>query len=455
MTVAGIGSLFGENSAASQFLIWGVGFAIAEKLLAPVLADIEQGVNEADPVLVLSPQDLADMVVRGIVDASYAADEATKSGIDGTRFQYMVESSGEPPGLETVLEMWRRGYIPWADGGPEVASVERAIKTSRIYNYWSDAIQKVGQIPLAPGEAVNAALRGQAPFDQMATEAEASGIDAARFQILVDSAGRPPSPGELVELLRRKLIPETGVGPGVVSFQQGIYEGDAKDKWWTLYAALTEYLPPPRTITALERSGAMDAATAQKYYQDAGMTPELAAVYSKNASGDKLAGTKQLAEGLVLTLYEGQAITAADATARLGALGYGATEAGFLLEYSDLSREVKALNSAVTRIGTLYVGHKITRQAAANALDTLEAPSAHRDHLLTTWDLEAAANVRPLTEAQIADAWEYQSITEGEALAELQAIGLTPFDAWVVLSNKNKAPLPGKPPRGPGGPGTT
>ena len=453
--MAGLGSLFGENSTASQFLIWGVGYAIAERLLAPVLADIEQGVNEADPVLVLSPQDAADMVVRGIMDMADALNEASKSGIDGTRFGLMVESAGEPPGLETVLEMWRRGYIPWADGGPEVASVERAIKTSRIYDYWSNAIQQVGQIPLSPGEAVNAALRGQASQGDMATEAEASGINAERFAILLNSAGRPPSPSELLELLRRKLIPLSGVGPGVISFQQGIFEGDAKDKWWPLYADLAEYLPPPRTITALEKSGAMDAATAQQYYQDAGLTPELAAIYSKNASGDKLAGTKHLSEGMILTLYEGQALTSSAAADMLAALGYGPTEVSYLLEYSDLSREVKALNSAVTRIGTLYIGHKITRQAAATALATLEAPAAHTDTLLTTWDLERASNVRPLTEAQIADAWFYQSITEAEALAELQAIGYTPFDAWVVLSNKNKAPLPGKPAQGPSGPGVT
>lgn len=453
--MAGLGELFGENSTASQFLIWGVGYAIAERLLAPVLADIEQGIWSADPSNVLSPQELADMVVRGITTMSDATSEAAKSGIGDGRFTQMVESAGEPPGLETVLEMFRRGYIGWDDAGVSVASVERAIKTSRIYDYWADAIRQVAQIPLSPGEAVNAALRGQAPVDAMATEAEASGINLDRFTTMLNSAGRPPSPSELVELLRRKLIPESGVGPGVVSFQQGIYEGDAKDKWWTLYAALQAYLPPPRTITALEKSGAMDAPTAQSYYQDAGLTPELAAIYSKNASGEKLAGTKALAEGQVLTLYEGQALTSSQASTMLASLGYGPTEVSFLLEYGDLSREVKALNSAVTRIGTLYIAHKITRQAAASALATLEATPGHADTLLTTWDLERASNVRPLTESQIADAWQYGVMDQATAQAELEAIGYTPFDAWVVLSVKNKSPLGAAPARGPGGPGTT
>ena len=40
MTVAGLGGLFGEGSIASQFLLWGVAYGIAEAVLAPVLTYI-------------------------------------------------------------------------------------------------------------------------------------------------------------------------------------------------------------------------------------------------------------------------------------------------------------------------------------------------------------------------------------------------------------------------------
>jgi hypothetical protein len=400
-----------------------------------------------------SPPDLADMVVRGIRTQDDARTAASQSGVNPTDFDDLVLNAGEPPGLEQVLEWWRRGFIGWGDTGVQTPSVERAIKTGRIYDYWSGVIQQAADIPITVGEAVNAALRGQAPTDQMQTEAGYSGINSDRFAILLDSAGRPPSPSELVELLRRSLIPLEGVGPGVVSFQQGIYEGDAKDKWWQRYSDLATYIPPPRTVTTLLRTGSIDQATAQGLWQDSGLSPQLAAAYAHSATAEKLAGTKALAESTVLTLYEAQALTTADATARLTSLGYDTTETGLLLELADLQRELKAVNSAIAKVGTLYTGHKITRQAAGQAVAALGVTAAHAANLLATWDLELSNNVRLLTPAQIADAFEYGVIDQPTAQSKLVLEGYTPYDAWVLLSVKQKGPLPNRPAESDLGPG--
>ena len=421
--------------------------------LGPTLELVRQEVNQLQPTGILTPADLADAVVRGIKAEADAAAEAARNGIDAGRFHDLVLGAGEPPGLQTVLEMYRRGFIPWDDAGPEVPSVERAIKTGRIYNYWSGPIKDDAYVPISVGEAVNALLRGQTDEATALSEAKANGITPERFKILLDSAGRPPAPGELIELLRRKLIPLEGVGPGVVSFQQGIFEGDAKDKWWQQYAKLAIYVPPPRTVTTLLKTGSITDAEAQTYWQDAGITPELSAAYAKSARGEKLAGSKQLAEQTVLTLYETQAIDQPTAAAHLGSLGYDGSDIAFLLELADLQRELKIVNGAVTRVGTLYVAHKITRHAASESLAALGLAGPHADHMLELWDIEAAANVKALTQGEITAAFEYGNMTQDEATTELLHIGYTPFDAWVLLSNKNKGPLPGKPAQGPAGPG--
>jgi hypothetical protein len=238
-----------------------------------------------------------------------------------------------------------------------------------------------------------------------------------------------------------------------VSFQQGIFEGDAKDKWWTEYAALAEYIPPPRTVTTLLKTGSVDGAEAQLLWQQSGLTPTLAAAYAHSATGEKLAGSKALAESTVLTLYETQALSEAEATSYLTALGYDATEVGLLLELADLQRELKAVNSAVTKVGTLYVGHKITRQAANQAVLALGVSPAHAANLLATWDLEQSNNVRLLTPAQIVDAWNYGVYDQPTAQAKLEAEGYTPFDAWTLLSIKAETPLPGRPAESDLGPG--
>lgn len=453
--MAGLGGLFGEGSLASQFLLWGVAYNLAQSLMRPALADIEQAVWSTDPSQVLSPDQLADQVVRNITDMGNATTEAAKSGIGPGRFRSLVDGAGEPPGLEFLLQAFRRGFIPWGPGHPGVPTVETGIQTSRIYDYWTETIQQMKDVPIPPADAVNAVLRGQIPLEQGQNEAFASGIDADRFRILLDSAGRPPSPGELITLLRRRLIPESGTGPQALSFQQGIFEGDTKDKWWQLFAALAEYRPPPRTVTALLRSGSIDDQEALRLLQDEGLTPQLAAAYVHNAKGEKLAGSKHLAQGTVLTLYEAQAIDQATALADLTTLGYGNTEALLLLDVADLQREVKALNSAISRVGTYYVAHKLTRTGAQNSLHALGVTGAHAQHLMATWDAEAAANVRTLSEAQIARAVKLGNMTQVEAMTELVAIGLTPFDAWVVISNELGGPQPNKPARGPAQPGTT
>lgn len=454
------GDIFPSGSIQEQLLLWGVANQLIGALLTPEMTAVTKGVWDAaisaggdDLAAPPSPADLADMVVRGIRDQAGARTAAGLSGVGPSDFDNLVLNAGEPPGLEQVLEAWRRGYIGFSDTGVQVPSVERAIKTGRFYDYWIPVIQQLADIPITVGEAVNAALRGQASLADMQTEAGYSGINPDRFTILVNSAGRPPSPSELLELLRRKLIPLSGVGPGVVSFQQGIFEGDAKDKWWTQYANLAEYLPPPRTVTTLLKTGSVDQPTALDLWQRSGLTPDLAAAYAHSATGEKLAGSKQLAEATVLTLYETQALSESEASGYLVALGYDQTEVALLLELSDLQRELKAVNSAISKVGTLYVGHKITRQAANAAVAALGVSAGHAANLLATWDLEQANNVRLLTPAQIADAFEYGVMDQATAQGKLVAEGYTPYDAWALLSIKNKGPLPGQPSESDLGPG--
>ena len=68
---------------------------------------------------------------------------------------------------------------------------------------------------------------------------------------------------------------------------------------------------------------------------------------------------------------------------------------------------------------------------------------------MRSWSLENSITVKTLTEAQIIAAWEKAVITEAQAMTELGNIGYTPFDAWVLLSTKAGAPLPGMPEQGP------
>lgn len=432
--MAGLGSLLGEGSTASQFLLWGVAYGFAQALLQPEFEAIQQTIWRNQSVRVLSPADLADMVIRNIITEADGANEAADSGIDGARFHKMVLDTGEPPGLELGLEMLRRGIIPVGDGTPGEATFSALVATSRLRPEWIDALLASREVPISAAAAVEAFIRGQITEGDAKQEAFATGINADRFDILANTAGRPPSLGEALELLRRKIIPPTGLGPEVRSFQQAIAEGDTKNKWLQEFLALAETIPPPRTVTALVRAGAIDQATAIRWFQDAGLSPDAAAAYFKGAQGEKLAGTRQLAQGQVLTLYESQAVDQATALGYLGRLGYGNTEARLLLELADLQRETRALNAAINRIGGYYVAHHITRQGVIAGLGALRLDGAHIDTLLATWDAEAAANVRTVTPAQVMADVRYAVIAPAQGLEMLHTLGYSPRGAWLALA---------------------
>jgi hypothetical protein len=444
--VGGLGGLLGPGSVAQQFLLWGVLQQLAGAILQPI---VQQILDETWPRLTsarLSPEVAADLVLKGWWDMSRGAAEAAATGIDADRFAQLVNDTGEPIGLQDLLLAYRRGFLSWDEGKGGPPSVMEGIRQSRVRDEWADTINKLRLQPITASDAVAAVVRGQIDHALGEQIAYYNGIAAADFTILVNTYGSPPPPQELMTLVRRGIIPRDGVGPGVLSMQQGIFEGDSKDKWYPAYVALLEYRPPPRTITALERAGVITAAHAQQLYTQAGLSTELAAAYSADASMTKLAKTKQLAEGTILNLYRAQVLTGPEATTLLADLGYDATESAWVLSWEDMHRELAAVNSAITRVANLYITRKIGPAEAGTALDSLGVPPAQKTELLRTWQLERDAVVKVLTAAEVADALFYTVMDQATAQTALESLGYDPYDAWVLLSLRNHAPLPGAPP---------
>lgn len=455
--MAGLGDLFGAESTASQFLLWGVAYGFASALLGPNMLDIQQAAWRADPSQTLSPADLADLVVKNIMTQDDAADQAQSSGLSTDKFANLVLGTGEPPGLEMVLEMARRQFIAWDYVDPTTPTVEGAVRTSHIYDEWYAAIRQMGDVsqpgggtPISPSDAVEAALRNQRPLADMETEAGLSGLNPERFGILLDTSGNPPSPGELVEFARRQLIPLEGTGPNALTFQQGIYEGDSKDKWEPLYEKLLDYIPPPRSIATLQSHGVIDAATATALYAQNGLSPELAGIYAASAVATKVAANKAITEGNILKLYYDRLIDGPTATTMLGELGYDGPTSAYLLELQDFSRSAAVFNGAVTLVGRMYTSRKVTRTATIEALQQLDVPAGAITQYMGIWDTEIAANVRGLTEGQITAAFYYGIKDQAWCMAALEAIGYSPHDAWVILSARDHGPLPDEPPDVPG-----
>lgn len=435
-------NIFAENDAIKQILLWQVAGQLISPVLAPVAQAIASHVWESATTVVggiasvpLSPAEAALGVLRGNITHGDGASIAGKSGVNGQDFDRMVANTGEPPAVEQMLFLQRRGDLNPGD-------LERAIRQSRVRDEWISTIEKLITHPISAGDAIDAVVASQIDEPTAQQIVYQNGIDAAGYKILKDTRGRPPSPVELIEMVRRGHIKMNGLGVDATTLEQGIHESDIKNKWEPIFEALTEYIPPPRTVTALLREGSIDTKTALQLFQDAGLSAQLAAVYVASATHTRAATTKQLSQSTVTQLLEQKLITPEQATAMLEKLGLTAEEAAFTIQLGNLQHHQRILNAAITRIGSLFTGRKIELPAATTALDQLGVPPDQRDELLTVWQLERAQSLKILSEASIAAAWKYNLLTDDEAMAAMQAHGYTPYDSWVYLAIHNKGTGP-------------
>ncbi len=458
--MSALSDFFGGEEGVQQFFVWAVAQSVVGAILAPVLTEIQQEAWKTATAgtfglvgQTLTPAQLADMVVRNFIDDSDASIAAGASGITEGDFALMVDDAGEPPGPDGLARAVLKGIITATGTGADSTSFQQGIAEGRIKDKWGPIIQSMAQEWPSTADAIQAYVRGQLTQADAQTLYEQVGGNPDYFNLLYDTRGNPPTPTQLITLVRRGLIPQDGLGADVLSLQQGIAEGDTKDKWYPMYQQLSQYLPPARTVTALQRAGVITDAQATQLYTDLGLSTELAQAYLLNASVDKVAGTKLLAEGTVLTLYEGGGIDQATAMAYLGDLGYSSDEATFVLATYDFKREVTNLNKAIERIGTLYTTHKVTRQAAVTALGDLDVPDAQQTALFFSWDITAENSPAVLTARDIQLAFFYTAISQAQAMTALGNLGYTPFDAWILLVDIGGVILPDQPPQGAQGPG--
>lgn len=437
--------LAGSGGAAAQFFMWGVLYGLTQQAMGPTFQEVANKVNSANPTTPLSAAEAATAVLKGQLSAQNGASEAAKSGIDAGRFDTMVRMAGSPPGLAELLSLYRRGELT-------TDLLHRAVLQSDIKDEWftNGTIEKMGKVPPSPVDFLQAWLEGQLSesdakklyeiFGGVMTQ---SGYDI--FQIMYNTRGQAPTPTEALTLLNRGIIQEMGTGPKSTSYQQAFLEGPWRNKWLEPFLALRRYLPPPRTVTTLISHGAITDQYALQLFIDNGLNPQDAAAYVKDAHSSATAKQKDLAVSEIETLYYDQAISRTQGQAFLQNLGYSTGDANFILLIQDLRRERTFLESAISRVRTLFVDHKLARTDAVGSLAKLKVPSAQITNLLTTWTLERAANIPQLTESQVAAAFYYGNMKQDEAMTALEKLGYSPYNAWIILSNRTHGPLPGKP----------
>jgi hypothetical protein len=431
---------------------------IPHKGKGPASTSFEQGISESRlhdkwaPLIdelsrqLLSPADAASAVVRNFIPRARGLEVAGQQGLDPATFETLVHLSGDAPGPQQLAEALRRGLIPADGSGAGSTSFNQGIAEGRLADKWAPVIKGLAQLWPTPVDALDAALKGQITAAEGRHLYQMLGGDLQFYDWLLASIGDSPTPLEAATLAARGIIAEHGLGPGVLSYDQAVKESRYRNKWGPAYRKLSEHIPPPSTVVSMLAHRNIGQAEAHKLLLQNDMTPQLAAAYISEAEYEAISDYRGLTQAAVTGMYVGHILTRQQALDLLDVLHVSKAAAGLLLDYADMRYVIDSVNHSVQRIATLFVGRKISIQTAKDALTRLQIDPAATEALIEDWELQAAANVKILSESQIVDAWYLQVLTQAEAVNALAAIGYTAFDAWVLLSNKAKGPLPGKPP---------
>lgn len=406
---------------------------------APLIADLNS--------VILSPPDAASAVVRNFIAQAEGVKLAAQQGVDAATFATMVHLSGDAPGPQQLAEALRRGLISRAGTGAAATSFEQGIAEGRLANKWAPVIQGLAQLWPTPVDALDAALKGQVSDQEGKDLYQRLGGDLQFYSWLLASIGDSPTPLEAAALAARGIIAESGLGPDVLSYEQAVKESRYRNKWGPAYRKLSEHIPAPSTVVTMLAHRAISTEFAQDLLIANDMQPDLAAAYIAEAEYEAVSDYRGLTQSAVIDMYVSHVVTRDQAIGILDVLHVSAAAAGLLLDYADMRYAIDSINKSVQRVATLFVGRKIGTQTAVDSLTQLGIAPTAIDAIIGDWEIQAAANVKTLTETQIIDAWYYTVLSNDEAITELSAIGYTPYDAWVLLSNKAKGPIPGRPPR--------
>lgn len=401
--------LFSIGSIISQFV---------GAVIAPYVRDAASFSWSHDPTMPLSPAELALGVLKGHIDQTYAESEARKNGLTAEMFLHVLLNTGEPLGLEQLLLLYRRGQIGDAE-------LEHGIRQSRVRDEWIAAAKELRYVPVGAGEVLAGAVQSHLSDEDARKRIAEAGIDPSNYEWLYETHGRPPGPQEMLDLLNRGELTEAQV-------VQGIRESDIKNKYIPALLALRRYLPPPRTIVAQLRHGALTDDEATRLFLENGLTPDDAAHYVREAHYTRQQVARELAETQVRQLYTARLITQQEALSHLHTLGYDDESAHFLLALADHERHARFQTAAINRVHSQYEAHRIDATQVGTLLDKIGVPSEARDDLLKLWTDERAANVPRLSVSECQGALRRGLMELPEFMHRMEQYGWSEHDALTL-----------------------
>jgi len=433
----GVRELFASLSAPEHAVQAGILFAVIGSLFYPLLSAAMAGPAQSvqnisfqhDQSVPLSPAEVALGQIKNTLGGLNPQSEAALSGVNATRYNILEQNTGEPPAIQELLLLFRRGQISQAE-------LQHGIRQSRLRDEWFTAILDLRYAPPSAGEVLAGALKQRLSLPEARVKFGEAGLNPDNFDWMLAASGRPYGIEQALHLWNRGVIDQARV-------EDVIAHSDVNPEYTPDILALRQYFPPPRSIVPMLRSGAISEAQARELLSFYGVQEPWASAFVGEAHTTRTQTTREIGAAQVVHAYELQLIPAAEAEARIVALRYPAADAQLMLQVADTARTERYRTAGEARVHNRYVTHKIDRTQANADLAHLGMPVAAIGQALTIWDAERAANTAVLSLSQCQRALRDNVFTLDEFIARAHALGYSGIDVKVVAA---EAFPPGKTP---------
>lgn len=419
-----IGPLIEPTHLGDSILIGiALGAAISPVLQAGLQPAVQILANQAWqklPTLPLSPDLAAASVLKGVLTEGAGAAQAIQSGFAGDTFATMVETAGQSIGLAEALLLWRRGQIT-------DAHLTEIIQYSNLNPKFYDDVRALKYTPPSTGAALEGVVKSHLDPATAKQIMAHNGTDPSNYDWMVASTGTAPGVQQVLHLRNRGEATDADVADTIA-------QSNLNPRFAPLVEKLGEYWPPVRTVVALLRQGAIDDTRATQLLKAQGVQPADITAYIAGAHHTRAATIKQLSAAQIARSYEDQLLTAADAHARLMALGYPAADAQLYLDLADHARIAGFVRGAVNRVRGRYVAYKIDAAAAQADLARLGLAPAAVQSYMTVWGEDRAANVGVLSVAQIQGAYHRGIIDLPHFITRMKDYGHSGVDIKILAA---------------------
>lgn len=395
----------------------------------PLVTDIANNAWHNAQSMVLSPAEAALASLRHNPHVPDPALEATMSGLSQDRFDALVYNTGEPISIGDGLLLFRRGQM-------DDATLRTLVRQSRVRDEWYPYVLDLRYQPPGAGEVIAGRLKGHLSDADALQKLSEAGVNPNNYPWLLATAGRPPGIEQMLHLWNRGVATQADVDAAV-------RQSDINDAFLPFVRELRWYVPPVRSIMAMLRAGARTDAEATALFTENGVRAQDIPAYLAEAHHGRTATVREVSQSQVTRMYSARLIDRPTALARLIALRFTAPDANLLLDFADHARTERLQNALITKIGTLYVAHKIDRPTAITALSGDQVPADAQADLFHVWDLERAAAVHKPTVAQTIGAFRRTQITALQCKNRLLELGVQPMDIGILVAD-------GWPPSKPG-----